>query len=67
MSPANRGFVFAMLDDAFRNLSGYDGELELFPIEVDRRKALALCLSEHLCPIERVDRSNDALGNISLT
>ena len=35
--------------------------LELFPIEVDRRKALALCLSEHLCPTRIAARSDDAL------
>ena len=36
--------------------------LEPFPIEVDRKKALAPCVCEHLCPTDNPVRSDDAVG-----
>jgi hypothetical protein len=39
-----------------------DRALELFPIEVDRRKFLAFCFNEQLYPTKRADWSDVALG-----
>jgi transposase len=36
--------------------------LELFPIEVDRKKALAICFCEHLYPTADANWTDDAVG-----